>query len=596
MLRRLARVLHGKLIFNGPTSTPIQRRVEIKKMSRSNLTRRGFLAGLGVGIAGVALAACGGGAAAPTTAPAAGATTAATGTTPAAGATTAAAGTTPAAGATTAAAGTTPAAGATTAAAGTTPAAGATTAAAGTTPAAGATTAAAGTTPAAGATTAAAGTTPAAAPGAINTKVTGAVTWLVRTTIEENNGQSQVFEPLIKAQLPGLQVTRIVIPQDQYIPKINSMAAANESLEIWGFGGNYYDYWARNLPQNLDSYVAGDKWDINAYFEPGLPQIYTIHGHLYGLPQLTCWACNLVYNKTLFDAAGLAHPPMDYNDKTWTIDKMLQYATTLTKNYGAPDATYGVLVSIGNLVSSLAYLFGGDSWVPEHYTNFIAQKTNFNSPEEIAGHQWRQDLIYKQKVHPDPSAIAGVSQFANPFKTGKIGMVLDGGWQYWTTSDITEFKVGIAPIPWAKVDKNTIFDDFWIMGRWAKNKDGAWSVLRVLTSVEATTKYSVASGTPPTPRESTPAWAAKVADRIGEPVANLMGLLNSGIEKGRVQESPDHLFLQYPKIATTYDNESAALWNHADANAATVIPNVAKVMDQTVLDIYTQFKDSMPTN
>ncbi|HEY3079714.1 MAG TPA: hypothetical protein VGM69_07380, partial [Chloroflexota bacterium] len=59
-------------------------------------------------------------------------------------------------------------------------------------------------------------------------------------------------------------------------------------------------------------------------------------------------------------------------------------------------------------------------------------------------------------------------------------------------------------------------------------------------------------------------------------------------------ESPDHLFLQYPKISTTYDNESAALWNHADATAATVVPNLAKVMDQTVLDIYNQFKDSMP--
>ena len=74
-------------------------------------------------------------------------------------------------------------------------------------------------------------------------------------------------------------------------------------------------------------------------------------------------------------------------------------------------------------------------------------------------------------------------------------------------------------------------------------------------------------------------------------MAPLLGNLDPAV----VQESPDHLFLQYPKIQTTYQNEIAALWNHSDATADKVIPNIAKVMDQTVLDIYNQFKDSMPS-
>jgi multiple sugar transport system substrate-binding protein len=384
------------------------------------------------------------------------------------------------------------------------------------------------------------------------------------------------------------------VPSDQYIPKINTMAAAGTSLELWGFGGNYFDYWARNMPQALDNYISGDKWDIKNYFLPGLADIYNVHGHQYGLPQLTCYASNMAYNKDLFDAAGIPHPPMDYNDKSWTSDVMLQYAQKLTKNWGTPDATYGVSMQMDFKETSLAYLWGGDSWLPEHYTNFIAQKTNFNSPENVQAHQFRQDLIYKYKVHPDPASLSGSAQAVNPFKTGKIAMWLDGGWQFWTTSDITEFKVGIAPIPWFKTNKTIIFDDMWIMGRWAKNKDGAWAVMRVLTSVEATTKYSVLSGTPPTPRESTEPWAQKVAERIGEPLDKVKTLLSTGIEAGRVKESTDHLFLQHPLIDTTYVNEMAALWNHPDATAAAVMPSVTKVMDQTVLGIYNQFKDSMP--
>ena len=134
------------------------------------------------------------------------------------------------------------------------------------------------------------------------------------------------------------------------------------------------------------------------------------------------------------------------------------------------------------------------------------------------------------------------------------------------------------------------------MGRWAANKDGAWQVMRVLTNVDATTQYSVLSGTPPTPRESTAPWAKKVAERINEPLDSVLKLLSTGLEAGRVQESPDHLFLQHPKIATTYDNEIAALWNHSDATAAGVMPGITKVMDDTVNAIYNQFKDSMPTD
>src|SRR5215472_1254243 len=207
-------------------------------MPRTNLTRRDFLAGLGVGLAGVALAACGGGeapAAQPTTAPAAAAPT----TAPAAAAPT------------------------------TAPAAAAATP----------TTAAAAAAPTATTAPAAAAATPTVAPAAagaapsFNTNVSGDITWLVRTTIEENKGQEQIFEPMIKQQLPKVNVIRVVVPQNDYIPKINSMAAAGTSLEIWGFGGNYFDYWARNMPQNLDSYVSGDKWDVKNYFLPGLADI-----------------------------------------------------------------------------------------------------------------------------------------------------------------------------------------------------------------------------------------------------------------------------------------------------------------------------------
>src|SRR2546425_5633071 len=133
-------------------------------MARNALTRRGFVAGLGLSAVGVVLAACGG-AAPPTQAPAP--------------------------------------------------------------PAAAPTQAAAAPAPA--------NTVAPAAAAQSGSPAAGEINWLVRTDVNENKGQAEIFEPLLKQQLPNLKITRIVVPSAEYIPKINSMAAAQQSLEVWGF-------------------------------------------------------------------------------------------------------------------------------------------------------------------------------------------------------------------------------------------------------------------------------------------------------------------------------------------------------------------------
>jgi multiple sugar transport system substrate-binding protein len=428
------------------------------------------------------------------------------------------------------------------------------------------------------------------APGAVKAKVV----WLVRAQPWENRGQETVFEPMIKKAHPDIEIERIVVPANVgYIPKINSMAAAQEELSIWGFGGNYYDYWWRNLPQALDEYIKADKWNVDEYFQPGLMDIYKINGKHYGLSQLTTYGSMLVYNKDLFDKEGIKPPPVDWEDASWTFDKMLEMALKLTKNPGRPDAIYGVEVRLWLQATSWPWLWGGDAWLPEHYTNFIAPRTNFNSDAVIESHQFMQDLIWKYKVSPDPASRSSMAQLGPPFKTGRLAMSLDGGWQYWQTSDIREFKLGYAALPRMKTNKNINFNDFWIMGRWSKVKDAAWKVMRVLTSVEATSEYSKQSLTPPTPRASLNAWLNEVSRFTGQSVADLTKVTTGAIKKERSQESPDHIFLQHPKINDTYQQEVDPLLNNK-GTAKELVPVIAKALDDVVRGIYEQFKDSRP--
>lgn len=421
----------------------------------------------------------------------------------------------------------------------------------------------------------------------------GKVAWLVRTTPQENRGQEEIFEPAIKKALPGIEIERIVVPSNQYIPKINAMAAAQESLELWGFGGNYFDYWWRGLPQDLTPYINADKWNTGDYFQPGLMDIYKINNKYYGLSQLTTYGSMMVYNRDMLDRAGLKYPPVDWDDASWTTDRLLEYALKMSKNWGKPDGEYGVFMPLWASMTSWPYLWGGDAWAPEHYTEFIAQKTAFNSDAVLQSHQFNYDLVWKHQVSPDPGVQKSMEQFQTPFKTGRVGMMLDGGWMYWNTSDIKDFKFGYAALPRGKANKNINFNDFWIMGRWSKNKDAAWKVMRVITGVQETSDYSRLSGTPPTPRASLTPWLEGISKISGQSVADLTKVTTGAIVKARSQESPDHIFIQHPKIDQTYVQEKDALMNDQE-KPATWVPRVGKILDETVKGIYDQFKDSRP--
>ncbi|MER3405349.1 MAG: hypothetical protein C4345_01260 [Chloroflexota bacterium] len=423
-------------------------------------------------------------------------------------------------------------------------------------------------------------------------ELSGEVKWLVRASPAENKGQEEVFEPMIKQKHPKLKIERIVVQGADYIPKLNTMAAAGDPPEIWGFGGNYIDYWARGLPEDLTPYITRDKWNVDEYFQPGLMNIYKINGKYYGLSQLTTFGTLCFYNKKLLDEAGLKYPPVDWEDTTWTTDRFLEYALKLTKNPGTPDAVYGANWGPW-MPHGGAYVFGGDAYLPEHYTEFIAQRTQLDSEASVAAHEYRQDLIWKHRVMPSPADIQAVAALGDIFKTSRVAMVVTGGWGFWVYSDITAFKWGAAAIPRAKANKNPNYNDFWIMGRQAKNKAGAWAVMRIITSEEATKAYSQLTGTPPTPRASLDAWLEKVSQWTGMTRDELRKVTTGAIEPKRSQESVDHLFLQFPRINTTYNQEADAIWLNKGP-ARQLIPDIKKRLDEVVLDIYNQFKGRLP--
>ena len=423
----------------------------------------------------------------------------------------------------------------------------------------------------------------------------GKVVFYVRANNVEVQGQSQIFLPTFKELAPNVTVEHAVFaaanPEETYITKLYSMWTAGEPPDVWGFGGNYFTYWARGMCADLMPLITRDKFDLGQ-FHTGLPEMFRIKGKQYGLPQLTTFGTLLFYNKQLFVEAGLKPPPVDWEDKAWTVEAMLDAARTLTKNAGEPDAVYGLVFDPG-MPHMGAWMWGGDAFLPEHYKESIAPATKLDSPESLAVHAFAQDLRWKYHYHPrrgdPPVALPG----RGTFQSGRAAMNLSGGWNFWTNSVIQEFPWAAAALPIKASNKNANYNDFWIMSRQSKHPDAAWAFLKHLTSPDVQVRYSDLTGTPPTNRGAIETWYQKY-ERV-MPRADLEKVTQGAIDPKRSIESPDHTFLDDSRISTQYGRE---IWGPISTNEGApkeVIASAKPALDALVKEIHDQWKGKLPS-
>ena len=224
----------------------------------------------------------------------------------------------------------------------------------------------------------------------------------------------------------------------------------------------------------LTPYFKRDKISLADFME-GAIQAYTLDGKTWAEP-VTVSADALFYNADLFRAAGLPEPPQNPEDKTWTVEKMLDVAQKLTR--GAEQYGHGAGVSSFNLEGlSCGSYFGQQAW------DDAKRKCLMDQPNSIKGLQFFQDIIWKQRVAPSAAqATAMRGSVANVLFTGKIGMSQVGPFN----PPKLDFKWGIAALPYSGSGKNQSAR-IWPHGlHIAKGKttDAAWELLKWMAKPE----------------------------------------------------------------------------------------------------------------
>jgi multiple sugar transport system substrate-binding protein len=348
----------------------------------------------------------------------------------------------------------------------------------------------------------------------------------------------------------NIKINLLVIPWNDFDSKINTLYAAGTPVDIWtqwgasGIGDFYY----RGMLMDLTPYLKKDKFDLSDFL-PSVVNMYKFGGKIYGIPIYSVGSY-LYYNKKLFDEAGIAYPPSDWEDKSWTMDKFLEIAQKLTKDYGTPQAQYGVLDGLWPH-NAWPLLFGQDIFPTSAYRNGKADTAYLTHPRVVEAIQFLQDLTYKYKVSPTPAMQQGMAAAGNPFYTGRIAMYLTGGWGWWVLKGLEKkFPWGAAALPRGATNiKDVTFSDPWVIAKTTKHPDEVWEFWKFLTSKEVIGDFMERVGAIPSRKSLLSAFYNSYPSIPSKDVeTSVIGSLKYGIE------SPNHLMIRYDKIDSFLKN------------------------------------------
>lgn len=261
-----------------------------------------------------------------------------------------------------------------------------------------------------------------------------------------------------------------------YDAKLLTLIAGNIAPDIFHVTQqNFPFYAAKGLLVDLNPVIAKDpSFDIDDYFEQVMDGL-RYQDQLLGLPS-DFSAIAMVYNKKLFDEAGVPYP-----DDTWTWDTFLKAARKLTRDTdgdGAIDQFGFVNVNSYNRWPAWVWANGGDILSAD------AKKCLMDDPKSIEGLKFYVNLSLKEHVAPTSGQNLGQS-FEEMFMAQRAAMIADSRYAYKLFSKGLEFPWDIAHMPKGPAGRATTF--IWggnCILKTTKHPKEAWEFLKFVSGYE----------------------------------------------------------------------------------------------------------------
>jgi multiple sugar transport system substrate-binding protein len=287
---------------------------------------------------------------------------------------------------------------------------------------------------------------------------------------------------------PDIKVDLVISPD--YGTQIQSAFASGDYPEVFYVGQDDFQTWR-------DSGVlanGNDKIEKPDDIYPGLREAFSYEGQLY-CPAKDFSTLALLYNKDLFDKAGVKYPTVD-----WTWDDLKAAAKKLTSG----DVVGMSVAPDRNRWFAFFYANGGQ---------FFDKDGNVavNSKEAIDSLDYYASFV-TEKIGNTPKALNS-GWNGEAFGQGKAAMTVEGNWAIGYLADtFPKLNWGVAEMPTAPSGKKgtLTFTVCWGVAANAKDAkaDAAWKLVNFLTGEEGAMAVAEAGfGVMPARASASEAWA-----------------------------------------------------------------------------------------
>lgn len=331
-------------------------------------------------------------------------------------------------------------------------------------------------------------------PAAAQTKTT--VTWFVGLGTGTDSQQIAKEKALVDKFNASQSAINLVINISPTfatsLDAIRTLIASGNPPDIVGpvgVGGSneLADQW-----MDLKPLMDKNNYDLSE-FDPALVKLYsTLNGGYSAIP-FAVYPTVTLFNKALFDEAGLKYPPQKFGDKytmpdgsqvDWNYDTALSIAKILTVDKNGNDATMANFDPKNIVQYGLDFQYAAqrlilDDLQPEQYYDATTNKISFTDNWKKAI-QWDWDALWKYHVRPGSTASASALLQPSNFDSGHVAMTFVPIWYTCCMTDTAgKLKWDMAVVPNSfdgKPHVATDADTFRVI-KSTKNPDATFTVL-----------------------------------------------------------------------------------------------------------------------
>ncbi|MBN2222700.1 MAG: sugar ABC transporter substrate-binding protein, partial [Vallitaleaceae bacterium] len=395
------------------------------------------------------------------------------------------------------------------------------------------------------------------------------------TDNSESSTESEKVEPV---SIKFMNYSSSGANEETFAKMVEAFEKENSDVKVEVLTYGYADYF-----QQLATAIAGgstpDVFELNienfrAYVNKGLVsklegidvstiypttlKAFSVDGVQYGLPTKFSNVV-LIYNKDLFDQAGISYPTAE-----WTWKEELEAAQAIR---ALGDDYFGIFRPIQTWEFYKTIAQNGGALMNEDQSEFT-----INSEENIEALQMMIDRVNTYNVTPNTEQMGGMGDW-DLFKSGRLGMLVNGVWAFSDFTANCDFAWDIVVEPGIKNKATHFFSDAIVVSESSEKKEAATRFAAFIAGSDEAAKLRLEAN-----------WDLPVA--LTEETTNSYLAITPPENKQAVIDSLDYLVM--PPSLESF-NAIADILNDYLAQAAAEILSPKEALDQAQEEISSQF-------